>query len=175
MKDRLTGNHLWKLRTKHGRNRLFSDANLLWGEACKYFDWADRNPRGKVELIKYKGEASEAEVPLGRMYSMHELTVYLGVSGSYFRTAKGELRDKIEKSNATSDEVELLDTIERIEGIIQADQIGGAAVGIYATQLVNRLNGLSDNVNLTNTQPVVKVSVRDTETDGYLAELSDQL
>lgn len=173
--ERLTGNQLWKLRTKHGRDRLFGDAALLWDEACKYFDWADRHPREKVELVKYKGEASEAEVPLGRMYSMHELTVYLGVSGSYFRTAKGELREKIEKSKATAAEVELLETIERIEGVIQADQISGAAVGIYATQLVNRLNGLSDNVNVTNNQPVVKVSVRDAETDGYLAELDDLL
>ncbi|MCC8089120.1 MAG: DNA-packaging protein [Rikenellaceae bacterium] len=173
--ERLTGNQLWKLRTKHGRDRLFGDAALLWDEACKYFDWADRHPREKVELVKYKGEASEAEVPLGRMYSMHELTVYLGVSGSYFRTAKGELREKIEKGKATAAEVELLETIERIEGVIQADQISGAAVGIYATQLVNRLNGLSDNVNVTNNQPVVKVSVRDAETDGYLAELDDLL
>lgn len=173
--ERLTGNQLWKLRTKHGRDRLFGDAALLWDEACKYFDWADRHPREKVELVKYKGAASEAEVPLGRMYSMHELTAYLGVSGSYFRTAKGELREKIEKGKATVAEVELLETIERIEGIIQAEQISGAAVGIYATQLVNRLNGLSDNVNVTNNQPVVKVSVRDAETDGYLAELDDLL
>ncbi len=173
--ERLTGRQLWKLRAKHGRNRIFGNAAVLWDEACRYFDWCDRHPREKTELVKYKGAAEEVAVPLGHMYSMHELTVFLGVSGSYFRTAKGELRDKVEKRKATAAEVELLETIERIEGIIQAEQIGGAAVGIYATQLVNRLNGLSDNVNVTNSQPVVKVSVRDAETDAYLTELNDLL
>jgi hypothetical protein len=173
--ERLTGKQIWKLRTKHGRNRIFGDAALLWDEACMYFDWCDRHPRNRVELVKYKGCYEEAEVPLCRMYSMHGLTCYLGVSGSYFRTAKGELREKKEKGKASVADVELLDTIERIEQIIQTEQIEGAAVGQYATQLVNRLNGLSDNVNVTNNQPVVRVSVRDAETDAYLAELNDLL
>ena len=82
--DRLVGNKFWNLRTKHGRDRLFSDAALLWAEACKYFDWCDRHPRERVELVKYKGEANEAVVPLGRPYSVDGLTLYLGVSSSYF-------------------------------------------------------------------------------------------
>lgn len=175
MNGRLTGNQFWKLRTKHGPDRLFNNAALLWEEACKYFDWCDRHPRNKVELVKYKGDYEEAEVPLGRMYSMQGLTRYLGVSDSYFRTVKIGLRERIEKSKATADEIELLGAVESIERTVQTDQIEGAAVGIYAGNLVNRLNGLSDNVNVTNNQPVVKVSVRDAETDGYLAELDDLL
>lgn len=173
--ERLTGNQLWKLRTKHGRDRLFGDATLLWDEACKYFDWCDRHPWEKTELVKYQGYASEAEVPLGRPYSMDGLTVYLGISGSYFRTAKGELREKIEKGKATAAETELLEMIEQIEQMIRTQQIEGAAVGVFNAGLVARINGISDNVNVTNSQPVVKVSVRDTETDGYLAELDDLL
>lgn len=171
----MAGNQFWKLRSKHGRDRLFGDASLLWKEACRYFEWADRTPRERVELVKYKGEASEVGVPVGHMYSMHELTVYLGVSGGYFRMAKRELREKIEKGKAKPSEVELLETMERIEGVIQAEQIGGAAVGLYAPQLVNRLNGLTDNVNVTNGRPVVKVSVRDAETEAYLQKLDDAL
>lgn len=173
--ERLTGKQLWRLRTKHGRNKIFSDAALLWDEACKYFDWCDRHPRPSVELVKYKGDYEEAEIPLLRMYSMHGLTCYLGVSGGYFRAAKANLREKIDKGKATAAEVELLEMIERIEQTIQAEQIEGAAVGQYAPQLVNRLNGLSDNVNVTSNQPVVRVSVRDAETDGYLTELEDLL
>lgn len=173
--ERLTGNQLWKLRTKHGRDRLFGDAALLWDEACKYFDWCDRHPWEKTELVKYQGYASEAEVPLGRPYSMDGLTVYLGISGSYFRTAKGELREKIEKGKATTAETDLLEMIERIEQTIRTQQIEGAAVGVFSASLVARINGLSDNVNVTNSQPIVKVSVCDAETDGYLAELDEIL
>jgi hypothetical protein len=55
MSERLTGNQLWRLRTKHGRDKLFGDAALLLEEAYKYFDWCDRHPWEKVELVKYKG------------------------------------------------------------------------------------------------------------------------
>ena len=176
MKDRLTGNQLWKLRTKHGRDRLFSDAALLWDEACKYFDWCDRHPWGKTELVKYQGYASEAEVPLGRPYSMDGLTVYLGISGSYFRTAKGELREKIEKGKATTAETDLLDMIERIEQTIRTQQIEGAAVGVFSASLVARINGLSDNVNMSNSgEAVVRVTVRDQETANNMDELDDLL
>lgn len=174
--ERLTGNQLWKLRTKHGRNRLFGDAAILWGEACKYFDWCDRHPWEKTELVKYQGYASEAEVPLGRPYSMDGLTVYLGVSGSYFRTAKGELREKIEKGKATAAEVELLETIERIEQTIRAQQIEGAAVGVFNAGLVARINAISDSVNVSNSgEAVVRVTVRDQETAANMDELEDLL
>jgi hypothetical protein len=175
MEHRLTGNQLWKLRTRHGRNRLFGDAAVLWEEACKYFDWCDRHPRTNVELVKYKGGYEEAEVPVLRMYSMQGLTSYLRVSESYFRTVKAGIRERIEKGKAAAAEVELLDVIESIERTIRADQIEGAAVGQYAGNLVNRLNGLSDNVNVTNSRPVIKISVRNAETEGYLKELDDLL
>ena len=174
--ERLIGNKLWKLRTKHGRDRLFGDAALLWEEACKYFDWCDRHPWERSELVKYKGEAVEAAVPLGRPYSMDGLTVFLGVSGSYFRTAKNELRDKIEKGKASPSEAELLDMIERVEQTIRTQQIEGAAVGIFSTGLVARLNGLSDNVNVSNSgEAVVRVTVRDKETASHLDELENLL
>jgi hypothetical protein len=171
----LKGIQYWKLRAKHGPDRLFGDADLLWEEACEYFDWCDRHPRNKVEIVKYCKHYEKAEIPLGRMYSMQGLTRYLGVSDSYFRTVKAGLRDRIEKGKARPSEIELLSAIENIERTIQTDQIEGAAVGIYSGSLVNRINGLSDHVNVMNSQAVVKVSVRDAETDGYLSELDDLL
>ncbi len=174
--EKLTGNQFWRLRTKHGPDRLFGDAALLWEEACKYFDWCDRHPRNRVELVKYQGEYEEAEVPLGRMYSMQGLTRYLGVSDSYFRMSKISLREKIEKATATAAEIELLGVIERIESTVQTDQIEGAAVGIYAGNLVNRLNGLSDNVNVSNNgEAVVRVTVRDQKTADNMDKLDDLL
>ena len=119
MGTRLTGNQFWKLRSKHGRDKLFSDAGLLLEEAYAYFDWCDRHPREKTELVKYKGDYEEADVPLGRPYTMDGLTYYLGVSGSYFRSAKGNLREKMEKGRATTVEVDLLEAIEMIEQAIR--------------------------------------------------------
>lgn len=171
----LKGNQFWKLRHTHGKKRLFSDANLLLEEARKYFEDCDNNPWQKTELVKYMGIATQAEVPLGRMYSMFGLCTFLGVTGSYFRTAKRELSDKIKNEVATDEETDLLEAIELIEQAIQTQQIEGAAVGVFAPNLVSRINGLADKQDITNNQPIVSISVRDEETAKNLAKLGEVL
>jgi hypothetical protein len=173
--EHLRGNKFWKLRTKHGTDRIFGDAALLWEEASKYFDWCDRNPRYKVEIVKYKDGYEEAELPKGRAYTMLGLTLFLGVSEAYFRRAFADLREKEEKGTASAAELELLNTIERICQVIKTDQIEGAAVGLYSSGIISRLNGLSDNMNVHSTQPIVRVTVRDAEAERYLKELEDLL
>lgn len=174
--DFLKGNQLWKLRTKIGRDKIFSDGAVLWSEALKYFEWCDRHPLYKVELVKYQGLADEADVPLGRPYTMDGLTVFLGVSPGYFRAAKSNIKNKIEANKASEDEVTLLDEMERIELIVRDQQISGAAVNIFSPNLVARLNGLAENVNqATSGEAVIRVSVRDQATADDLAELEDLL
>jgi len=174
---RLFGNQFWKLRTKHGKDKIFGgDGSTLWAEACAYFDWCDRHPWERVELVKYQGIAEEADVPLGRPYTMDGLTVYLGVSSSYFRTAKSALKEKMEAKRATPDELELLSVIECIEQTVRTQQVEGAAVGVFNANLISRINGIADNVNQNTTgDTVLRVSVRDQQTADNLAELDDLL
>lgn len=159
MTSRLTGNQFWRLRTKHGKDKLFGDPSVLRDEACLYFDWCDRHPWLKSELVKYRGMADEAEVPLGRPYSMDGFTCYLGVSGSYFRSAKGNIKEKIERGTATAVELYLLDTIEWVEQVVRTQQIEGAAVGVFNAGLVARINGIADNTNVNTSTPVLRVTV----------------
>ena len=46
------GNQFWKLRSKHGRDKLFATPDLLWQAACEYFEWCDKHPWYKSEAIK---------------------------------------------------------------------------------------------------------------------------
>lgn len=173
---RLKGNKLWKLRTKHGKDAIFGDAALLIQHAEAYFDWCDTHPRYRPELVKYKGDYEEAEISLGRPYSMDGLTIYLGVSESYFRTRKRELKEKIESGRATDAEVEVAEAIERIQTICRNEQIEGALVGQYKEALTARLNGIADNINQNNTgDSIVRVTVRDKETADNLDLLAQQL
>lgn len=174
--ERLTGTKLWQLRTKHGKDKIFSDGAVLWDEALKYFDWCDRHPWSRYELVKYKGDFEEAEVPLGRPYTMDGLTLYLGVSGGYFRAAKANLRDKDERGKATAAELDLLQVMEMIETAIRNQQIEGAAVGVFNSNLVARINGIADNMNNVNKgDAVLKVTVRDQKTADDLDELESLL
>lgn len=173
----LKGNKIWQIRTVHGRGKIFGgDGSTLWEEACKYFDWCDRKPWERVELVKYMGEAEEANVPLGRPYTMDGLTVYLGVSKSYFRSAKSNLKDKKEAGKISTDEIELMEVIERLEAVVRTQQIEGAMVGVFNANLASRLNGLADNINQSNTgEAVIRVSVRDQQTADDLEALNDLL
>lgn len=176
MPKALIGNQFWKLRTTHGREKLFSDAVLLWEEAILYFDWCDRHPLYRAELVKYQGYADEAEVPLGRPYTMDGLTVYLGVSPGYFRAAKANLKNKIEAKRETPDELELLDCLERIELTVRDQQITGATVNLFNGAIIARLNGLAETINQNNTgDAVIRVSVRDQETADNIDKLEDLL
>jgi hypothetical protein len=43
------GNQFWKLRSKHGRDKLFASPELLLESACEYFQWCDENPWLSIE------------------------------------------------------------------------------------------------------------------------------
>jgi len=172
----LKGNQQWKLRSVHGREKIFADGELLRAEAMLYFDWCDRNPRMKVELVKHLGTAEAYDVPLGRPYTMDGLCNYLGVSGPYFRTAKAALDIKIAKQVATVQEEHLREVIAWLEDTTRNEQVEGGLVGQYNANLVSRLNGLADNVNNTVSGPaVLSISVRDDATAQNLALLEGTL
>lgn len=174
--ERLKGNKLWKLRAKHGKDAIFGDGPLLIAHANAYFEWCDTHPRYSAELVKYKGDYQEAEVPLGRPYTMDGLTIYLGVSGSYFRTRESELREKIESGRASKADIGVLEAIEFIRMQVRNEQVEGALVGQYKEGLVARINGIADNINQNNTgDSIVRVTVRDKETADNLDLLAKQL
>lgn len=170
--ERLKGNKFWKLRSKHGKDKLFSDGAVLLDEFYAFADWCDRNPWLRAELVKHQGSAEQYDVPLGRPYTMDGFTFYLGVSGSYFRSAKTALKEKVEEGKATDSEVELLEAIELIECAVRTQNIEGAAVGVFNTNLVARIHALAENVNQNNAgEAVVRVTVRDQQTADDLAAL----
>lgn len=172
----LKGNQLWKLRSKIGANAIFTDKQTLIDEACLYFDWCDRNPYLRPELIKYQGSGDIWEIPIGRPYSIDGLTLYLGVSGRYFGMRKAALTEKLEANKITDDERGVLEAIEWIEQVCRTQQIEGAIVRIFSETLISRLNYIADNINTHNTgTPALRVIVRDKETADMLDELDSLL
>jgi DNA-packaging protein gp3 len=172
----LKGNQFWKLRTSSGRGRVFSDPYTLWEEACLYFDWCDRTPLKKVELVKFQGDAIQHDIPLGRPYSMKGLTIYLGVTDGYFRAAKAHIKSKVEAGKADENDAALLETMELIEQVCHEQNVAGAAVGIFNANLVARIHGIADKVENHNTgDAVVRVTVRDQGTADNLSALDDLL
>lgn len=170
------GNKFWQLRTKIGRDKLFNEPDALLQAAYEYFTECDKSPWMRPELVKHQGTAVEYEISLGRPYSMNGLTIYLGVSGSYFRSFKANIQTKVDAKRATDVEIQLLETANLIEEICYTQNVEGALVRVFDAGLLARVRNIAENVNNNNTgEASVTVTVRDQKTADDLNDLDDIL
>lgn len=144
------GNQFWKLRSSHGRDKLFETPELLWQAACEYFDWCDRNPLMEVEQAKgvakpvkdkktgrLKWPPNLIELPKMRPYTLHGLCLYLDCNTAYFRSFKSQERAQKEDFSTV---------IAKIEEIIYNQKFSGAAAGFLNANIIARDLGLQDKV-----------------------------
>lgn len=128
-------NQFWKLRTTHGRDRLFSDPELLWTEACKYFEHTNQRKWIKQDWVGKDGTyvERESETP----YTKSGLCVFLDVS-------EWRILSDLKKVSEDFSRV-----VSRIEQIIYTQKIEGAAVGAFNANIVARELGLKDSTDHT--------------------------
>ena len=155
-------NSFWKLRSKHGRDKLFTSPDALWEAACDYFAWCDANP-WSVQKTKKKGKSKEIETtPTQRPYTIAALCMYLGVHSTYLN----DLKDK-----------DYSEVITRIRQIIETNQIEGAMVGAYNANIVSRINGLTDKMDIESGGEKLKavIQVQVVNTGVPLASSEDEI
>lgn len=141
------GNDYWKRRSKHGRDAVFANAELLRTEAVAFIEWCAKNPLIKVEQTTGKsrpmydeltGEMYVPEalthIPVRRPLTMVGFCRWLGCSEDYFRTTKKVSKDK-----------EVIEAIQEIEAVVFADQQEGGLAGLYNANFVARLQQIADN------------------------------
>ena len=137
------GNQLWKLRSKHGRDKLFATPELLWEAAVEYFNWCDENPVVKQDFVGKDGD--QVERKLGRPYTQSGLCVYLDCSEQMFRDASK--RD------------DFFEVCTRISQIIKTQKFDGAAVGIFNANIIARDLGLKDQTDVTSNNEQIKFNI----------------
>jgi hypothetical protein len=135
------GNQFWKLRSKHGVDKLFASPELLWEAACEYFEWCDENPHTEEKAFAYQGQISKDTVTKMRAYSLGALCLYLGCSESYFRTFKCVNDEK---------EQDYLTVIAKIEQAVREQQFSGAAADLLNANIISRTLGLMDKTDVTS-------------------------
>ncbi len=143
MADGRIGNQFWKLRAKHGRDKLFETPELLWEAACEYFQWCEDNPlketQAKVTSLG-QGAGSQIdliELPVMRAMTLSQLCLYLGCNEAYFRQFK---------STADND---FSTVINQIEQTIYNQKFQGAAGNLLNANIISRELGLVDKSDMT--------------------------
>ncbi|OPB99183.1 hypothetical protein BAS10_04560 [Elizabethkingia meningoseptica] len=134
------GNQFWKLRSKHGRDTLFSTPEKLWEAACEYFQWVAENPLLETRVFQYKGKVVKEDVPIMRAMTMQQLCFYLKCDESYFRTFKRNENNK-----------DFFTVIADIENIVYTQKFQGAAGNLLNANLISRELGLIDKQEVGNT------------------------
>lgn len=129
-------NQFWKTRAKHGRDKIFSEPEILWESACDYFQWCDENPWHQQNWVGKDGE--EVTRNLKRPYTLSGLSVYL------------DCDEQTLKNYGTKEEYkDFFGVYTRIVQIIRTQKFEGAAVGIFNASIIARDLGLKDNQDVT--------------------------
>lgn len=124
------GNQFWKARTKHGREKLFASAELLW-EACEeYFQWVEDNPLWENKVAQYQG--SPVDMPAAKMRAMtlDGLHLFLDIDESTWRAWRTD--------NDFSRVVMIA------EKVIRSQKFAGAAADLLNPNIIARDLGLVD-------------------------------
>lgn len=137
-------NQFWKLRSKHGRDKLFTTPDILWEAACEYFEHSDKNPLIEID---FRGkDAKRVRIPKMRAYTLKGLCLFLDISESYLRKFKSEIK----KDDPFHDD--FITVITRIEDTIFTQKFTGAAAGFLNSNIIARDLGLKDASTLAITK-----------------------
>lgn len=152
------GNQFWKARSKHGRDKIFAGADVLW-EACQeYFQWVEDNPLMAAEVVKYQGEAKLTEVPKMRAMTIGGLCIFLDISQvTWFEYAKND---------------DFSNVITQVEEIIRTQKFAGAAAELLNPNIIARDLGLADKKELDGRLKLSDLS--DDAIDARLKALTEQ-
>ena len=152
------GNQFWKLRSKHGRDLIFSTPELLWEAAVEYFEATDARKWKKKDWVGK--DAIEVERETETPYTISGLCLYLDVSREWWNKFKNENRE------------DFLQVLTRIENIIYTQKFEGASVGAFNPSIIARDLGLKEQTDITSNgkdlQPVITAMVDGKVIDGEM-------
>jgi hypothetical protein len=140
------GNEYWKLRDKHGRDRIFETPELMLSCAKEYFQWVDDNPLVRYEAIKSGDMCGKVmEVPISRPYTWDGLCQQLECNTEYFTDFEKSLVGKNDELSKDFSRI-----ITHIRQTINRNKLEGASVGIFNANIVARELGMIDKKDVTS-------------------------
>lgn len=136
------GNQFWKLRSKHGRDKLFTSPELLWEAALEYFEHTDNRKWEKKDWVGK--DANEVIRKSDTPYTLSGFCIYCDATRVWWT----------EFRKAASPD--FLTVIARIEEIMFTQKFEGATVGAFNANIISRDLGLIEKseMKITEEQPL---------------------
>lgn len=140
-----TGNRFWELRSKHGRDRLFSDPEALRESCLEFFKWYEENPIQSEKIGFSEGVAVRAIINHPRAMTIKALCLFLGIGESTYHAWKKDRED-------------LSEVLEWAEQVIWGQKFGAAAAGLLNANIISRELGLADKTEMAVQSPVLIIN-----------------
>jgi len=119
-------NQFWKLRTKHGRDKIFSTPQILWSACVEYFESIAKNPL--YETIVQSGKIYQ--LPKMRAMTVEGLCIFLDIATKTF--------------NEYCDIEDYRTICTRVKEIIKTQKFEGASAGLLNANIIARDLGLKE-------------------------------
>lgn len=130
------GNQFWTLRSKHGRDAIFSDPKLMWEAACDYFAHCTATPLMGEEIHNGK----RMKIKKVQAFTVTGLCLYMHVNEKYLYNFK-------KKVSCTE---EFMEVIQMIEDTIKTQKLTAAYAGLINPAVAIRDIGLRDHIETKN-------------------------
>lgn len=144
------GNQFWKMRSKHGRDKIFTDPEILLQACYEYFNYQVSQEWEKKDVVK-GGEFTGQIVSVGTAtpFTMPLLCAYLHVHSKYLLEFEQGLKltfdDKYPDYDYKRDK-DFSDVITHVREIVGEQQYQGAVVGAFNPAIIAKRLGLAEVV-----------------------------
>jgi len=158
-----------KMPNPLGRPPKFTPKKL-WNKFLEYTEWVDSNPvevfnRKSATKNHEKAESKSAmQDKIAQPYTIVGFITFAGISNWYEFKASERSKTK-----------DFLIIIRAIENAIQQQQVSGAMVGIYNSNLTARLNGLADVTKSEVSSKVTVNQMSDEEIEAEIKRISESM
>ena len=156
-------NQFWKLREKNGRDPIFSNPDDLVKLAFEYFESCDMDQSwNSKKTVDYEEKSNTETKEVRRPYTRSGFMLFLGVSENWMREFKKKCSD------------DFLEVISLIETTIDTQQIEGAMVGAFNSNLVARIQGIKDQSDVTTNGKEINRTITPEEAKKLADELDNE-
>ena len=125
-------NQFWKLRSSHGRDKIFESPAVLWEACCQYFEACEAMPLKKQHVFS---NGKKTTVNLMRAFTLNGLFIFLDIHRKTWDRYK--------------EQEDFCAIIEHVETIIYDQKFTGAAAGLLKENIIARELGLADKTGLS--------------------------
>lgn len=154
------GNQFWKMRSKHGRDRIFSSPDALWESCCEYFEYVESNPLWESKLFSYQGEIHEGVAPKMQAMTLAGLCLFLDIDETTWR----DWRTKEDFSPV----------VAKADRVMYHQKFTGAAADQLNPNIIARDLGLKESSSVEHSGSVDINQMTDEELDRRLMALINE-